>query len=135
MSQGTGGHRGAGLTGGKARHQGPWVALVAACAVALASCEDDGPAMPSAAGVGSTSSAKPAITVELAEPIYESGLKSPWEDAGWSPREVKGPGPAKLMMAELGGWAIKHKEPLNASYGALALRYQAPAGYGEFLEA
>jgi hypothetical protein len=101
----------------------------------LASCEDDeGAQAPASSGAARTSSAKPTIAVELAEPVYESGLKNGWEDAGWSQREVKGPGPAKVMMAELGGWGLKHKEPVRASFGALAVRYQAPAGYGEFLE-
>ncbi len=134
MSQGTGRHRMAGLTGGKARQQGPWVALVAACAVLLGACQDPAPSAPAPSGPGSTSGTRPRVTVELAEVAYESGLKPGWEDAGWSPREVKGTGPAKVMMSALGGWGLKHKEPLNASFGGLALRYQAPEDFGEFME-
>jgi hypothetical protein len=133
MSHETGGHRSAGPTGGNARHQGPWAALLLACAVLLA-CQDDPPRASGPSGAGSTTSSKPRLTVELAEVVYEGGLKPAWEDAGWSEREVKGPGPAKVMMAQLGGWAIKHKEPLRAAYGGLALRYQAPGDYDEFLE-
>jgi hypothetical protein len=78
---------------------------------------------------GSTS--RPVIEpVELA---YDNGLQPGWEDHGWSERELKGPTPAKLRMANLGGWVL-HKKGLQAEYGGLTLRYHAPSSFGDFLE-
>ncbi|WP_407737835.1 glycoside hydrolase family 44 protein [Hyalangium sp.] len=74
------------------------------------------------------------MSVELAEPIYQGGVKPGWQDAGWSEREVQGPGPAKVMMADRGGWMLKHSSPVHGTFGGLALRYKAPSGFGEFLE-
>jgi len=71
--------------------------------------------------------------VEPVELAYDNGLKPGWEDRGWSERELKGPTPAKLRMAHLGGW-ILYKKGLGAEYGGVALRYKAPAGFGDFLE-
>jgi hypothetical protein len=110
--------------------------LLAACAVLLAACEG-GEARAASPGSSKSSGAmasKPSISVELAEPIYQGGVKPGWEDTGWSEREVQGPGPAKVMMAELGGWMLKHTSTLHGSFGGLALRYKAPASFGEFLE-
>ncbi|WP_375773934.1 glycoside hydrolase family 44 protein [Archangium gephyra] len=71
--------------------------------------------------------------VEPVELAYDNGLQPGWEDRGWSERELKGPTPAKLRMAHLGGW-ILYKKGLGAEYGGVALRYKAPAGFGDFLE-
>ncbi len=129
MRHRAGGRRTPGLTESRRRYPGPWVALLVTCAALLAACESGG-----ARGASSSrSSPKASITVELAEAIYEGGLKPGWEDLGWSEREVKGPGPAKLMMADLGGWTLKSAQPLRGSFGALAFRYKAP-DYGDFLE-
>uniref|UniRef100_UPI00214A4691 glycoside hydrolase family 44 protein n=1 Tax=Archangium lipolyticum TaxID=2970465 RepID=UPI00214A4691 len=77
------------------------------------------------------SAARPVIEpVELA---YDNGLQPGWEDHGWSERELKGATPAKLRMANLGGWVL-HKKGLQTEYGGLTLRYQAPSGFGDFLE-
>ena len=79
--------------------------------------------------------AKTGLSVGLAEVAYQGGFKPGWEDAGWGEREVKGPGPAKVMMAELGGWALRRSNPRAARLrragvpvqGALRLR-RLPGG-------
>lgn len=71
--------------------------------------------------------------VEPVELAYDNGLQAGWEDHGWSVRELKGPTPAKLHLANLGGW-ILHKKGLQGDYGGLTLRYRAPSGFGDFLE-
>jgi hypothetical protein len=133
MRHGAGGHRAPGLTGSRARRRGPWVALLVTCAALLAACRDDGQRASASPG-SSASKPKARITVELAEVAYEGGLKPGWEDAGWSEREVKGPGPAKVKMAERGGWALKHAGSMRSAFSGLALRYKAPSDFGEFLE-
>ncbi len=75
----------------------------------------------------------PRALVEPVELAYDNGLQPGWADHGWSERELKGPTPAKLRLANLGGW-ILHKKGLEAEYGGLALRYKAPPGFGDFLE-
>jgi hypothetical protein len=138
MRHGSGGHRVRELTGSRAGRRGPRaparaLALVVTCAALLAACKDEGPRGSSSSG-SSESKRKANVTVELTEPIYEGGLKPGWEDAGWSEREVKGPGPAKVVMAGLGGWSLKHASSLRSAFSGLALRYKAPEGFDEFLE-
>ncbi|WP_233262229.1 glycoside hydrolase family 44 protein [Vitiosangium sp. GDMCC 1.1324] len=75
----------------------------------------------------------PKAIVEPVDLAYDNGLQAGWEDHGWSERELKGATPAKLRMANLGGW-ILHKKGLQGEFGGLTLRYRAPAGFGDFLE-
>ncbi len=133
MRHETGRHRAAGLTGRRARRQGPWVALLTTCAALLVACKEHKQSAPMPAA--SARAPRTSITVDLAEVIYEGGLRAGWEDAGWATeREVQGPGPARLRLAELGGWTLKHAGSLRGAFGGLALRYHAPADFGEFLE-
>ncbi|WNG32372.1 glycosyl hydrolase [Archangium violaceum] len=73
------------------------------------------------------------VIIEPVELAYDNGLQAGWEDHGWSERELKGPTPAKLRMANMGGW-ILHKKDLQGEYGGLTLRYRAPSDFGDFLE-
>ncbi|MDY7226002.1 glycoside hydrolase family 44 protein [Hyalangium rubrum] len=134
MRHEAGGHRTPGLTGSWAGRQGLYTALLATCAALLVACQDSPRSSAPSSGSGSTSAPKPSLTVELEEAAYDGGFQGSWEDAGWSEREVKGPGPARVMMADLGGWMLKHKESVHGSFGALAMRFKAPSGFGEFLE-
>ncbi|HYH95276.1 glycoside hydrolase family 44 protein, partial [Hyalangium sp.] len=109
------------------------------CALLLVACEDDDEraAMPAGSGAESgagASTSMSGLTVVLAEVVYQGGLKTGWVDAGWGEREVKGPGPAKVMMADLGGWALRRAAPVRGSFGGLAFRYKAPGDFGDFLE-
>jgi hypothetical protein len=100
-----------------------------ACVPVLSSCKrasgEAAAAQPSPTGVYSI----PA----LAEMAYAGGLQPGWKDEGWAEREVKGPGPARLRMGNLGGWMLS-KSDIQGELGGLALRYAAPASYGNFLE-
>lgn len=130
MRHETGGHRPPGRTGSRKASRGPWVAWLTACALVGAACQDG------AKGRAATPSAapKPSLAVELAEPAYDGGFKPGWKDVGFSEREVKGPGPARVVMADLGSWVMEHEGPLRGTYGGLSLRYLAPGDFGEFLE-
>ncbi len=134
MRYGTGGRRARGLTGSSRVGPGPWVALLATCAVLLAACESGGARAAAPASSKKSSTTRPNMSVELAEALYQDGVKPGWQDAGWSEREVKGPGSAKVMMADMGGWMLKHSSPVHGTFGGLALRYKAPSSFGEFLE-
>ncbi|ADO75632.1 glycoside hydrolase family 44 protein [Stigmatella aurantiaca] len=131
MSHGTGGHR---PTGSRGVSAGRWVALGLTCVMALAACQEGARANPSPSPAARPASAPPSLSVNLVQTIYDGGFKSGWKDVGWAEREVKGPGPARVMMAELGSWAMERPEGVKGTFGGLALRYRAPAGYGEFLE-
>jgi hypothetical protein len=133
MRHGTGGRRIQALTGSREEYRGPWVALLAACVLLLAACEDESARaeMPASA---SASESKPALAVELAEVAYQGGVKPDWVEMGWTERQVQGPGPAKVVMANQGGWSLRRKSPLDGNFGGLAFRYKAPASFGEFLE-
>src|SRR5689334_11349079 len=111
MRHGTGGRRIQALTGSREEYRGPWGALLAACVLLLAACEDGSARaeMPASAG---PSASKPALTVELAEVAYQGGVKPDWVEMGWTERQVLGPGPAKVVMANQGGWSLRRKSPL-----------------------
>ncbi len=72
-------------------------------------------------------------TIELAEVIYDRGLKNGWADWGWASREVTGTGAAKVKFNNFGGWIIA-KPGLTGDFGAVVLRVKAPEGEAEFLE-
>jgi hypothetical protein len=69
----------------------------------------------------------------LTEGIWTQGLQPGWIDEGWSERELKAPGPARLRMGKMGGWMLR-KKGLQGEFGGLALRLRAPSGFGDFLE-
>ncbi|WP_224247555.1 glycoside hydrolase family 44 protein [Hyalangium gracile] len=110
------------------------MALLATCAMLVACESQNGGARAAPPGPSKPSTPRASLTVDLSQVVYDDGLKPGWEDAGWSEREVKGTGPAKVVMAELGGWMLKHTTPVRGTFGGLALRYKAPSGFGEFLE-
>lgn len=67
----------------------------------------------------------------VAETVYDGKLGAGWEDWGWGPHTL-GNGPAKIQFASYGG-IVLHHQALDTHYGALVLRYKAPAEWGDFL--
>ncbi len=133
MRHGTGGRRTHALTGSRGESLRPWTALLAACAVLLTACED-GDARAELPASEESSAPKPGLSVELAEVAYQGGVKPGWVEMGWTERSVQGPGPAKVVMANQGGWSLRYSKPLGINFGGLAFRYKAPDSFGEFLE-
>ncbi len=76
----------------------------------------------------------PVESRAVAEPIFEGGLKGGWQDWGWAPREVNGPGPAKVRFDNWGGWILAKPDGLAGSFGGVLFRAKEPAGQGEFIE-
>ncbi len=76
---------------------------------------------------------RPQQKVELAETIFDGGIKTGWSDMGWSQREITGPKEARVNFANYGGWILGHPG-LKGKFGALVFRYKAPREYGDFLE-
>jgi len=105
---------------------------VYACAPLVASCKRATAEATTAKGTAASGDAVYDIPA-LAETAFANTLQPGWKDEGWAERELKNPGPAKLRMINLGGWML-HKADLQGDYGGLALRYRAPASFGEFLE-
>src|SRR5580700_6894464 len=70
----------------------------------------------------------------IAEAIFDGGLKPGWQDWGWAPREVNGPGPAKVRFDNWGGWILAKPEGLPGAFGGVLFRAKQPAGEGEFIE-
>jgi hypothetical protein len=67
--------------------------------------------------------------------VFSGGLKSEWVDYGWTDREVKGPGPARLKFGDFGGWILYHPPPaVPGTFGAVVFKMKAPKEHGEFLE-
>jgi hypothetical protein len=103
--------------------------LIAALALDFAACSH-----PSRVGQTLGSPAGSAAThPEVAELLYDGGLKNQWLDWGWSAREVAGGGPAKVRFNDYGGWILA-KPGLSGTYGGVLFRVKEPAGEGEFLE-
>ena len=114
------------------KRRAAWALLAGVCLTAAGcpSCrKGDVPAAPAAA---------PSTTVydipALADTAYDGGLQPGWRDMGWSERELKPGVPAKLRLANLGGWSLSKDGGLKGEFGGLALRYRAPEGFGDFLE-
>jgi hypothetical protein len=78
-----------------------------------------------------TPAARPA-QIEIAETLYDGGLKSGWQDYGWGAHELSS-GPARINLSNYGGF-ILHHEPLQGRYGGLSFRMLAPATFGNFLK-
>jgi Glycoside hydrolase family 44 len=76
---------------------------------------------------------KRPATIEIAQVIFDGGLKNGWGDWGWAPREVSGPGPAKVKFNNYGGWIVG-KTGLSGEFGGVVLRVKPPVGEAEFLE-
>lgn len=78
--------------------------------------------------------AKPAprpATFEVAETLYDGGLKGAWQDWGWGRHDLS-QGPARIDLSQYGGWIVHH-EPVATRYGAFVFRMLAPATFGKFL--
>ncbi|HYQ15610.1 MAG TPA: hypothetical protein VEQ58_07630, partial [Polyangiaceae bacterium] len=73
-----------------------------------------------------------AVPLEVAETIYDGKLSAGWDDWGWGPHRLGG-GPAKLMLADYGGWLLHHAD-LSWRYGGVAFRFRAPTAWGNFLQ-
>ncbi len=69
---------------------------------------------------------------EIAEIVYDSGLKNAWQDWGWAPRTAAG-GPARLKMGKYAGWILA-KRGLMGNFGAVGFDLKAPNAFGDFLE-
>jgi Glycoside hydrolase family 44 len=68
---------------------------------------------------------------EIAESVYDAGLKGAWQDWGWGTHDLS-KGSARIDMSQYGGWIIHH-DPLSTHYGALVFRMLAPNSFGRFL--
>jgi hypothetical protein len=79
-------------------------------------------------------SLQPPEKLDIAETIYDNGLKSGWEDGGWAPRELTaGKGPAKVRFSDDAAWIVS-KRGLTGDFGGVAFVVKEPPGEGEFLE-
>jgi hypothetical protein len=81
---------------------------------------------------GTATTAQAPRMPPVVEPVYQGGLKSGWEDSGWSERELTSAG-AQVRMSSYGGWALT-KPGQEGAIGGLTLRMKAPAGFEDFLE-
>jgi len=112
-------------------------ALLAAAALSsLTACPK---AISSSNGYGAGASAAPsasAAPVTIAETIYDDKLANGWQDYGWTKREVKGTGPARVDFSKYGGWIIAKPglSDKGATFGGVTLRVKMPPGEAEFLE-
>jgi hypothetical protein len=88
---------------------------------------------PSKAPDASVAVAKRPATIDVAEVIYDGGLKNGWADWGWAAREVTGTGAAKVKFNNYSGWIIG-KTGLTGEFGGVVLRVKSPVGEAEFLE-
>ena len=71
---------------------------------------------------------------EIAEPIFQAGLKEGWQDLGWCPRATPSGGPAQLHFANWGGWILAKPGLEWQTLGSLQFRVKPPVGEGDFLE-
>jgi Glycoside hydrolase family 44 len=69
---------------------------------------------------------------QLAEMIYDGGLRPGWQDWGWGAHEISA-GPARINFSNYGGW-ILHHDSQEKNYDGLAFRMFAQASYGQFLQ-
>jgi hypothetical protein len=70
----------------------------------------------------------------IVEPIFDGGLKTGWQDWGWTPRELATGGAARLNFSSWGGWQIYKQNIATGPFGALVLKYKAPKSFSDFLE-
>lgn len=72
-----------------------------------------------------------ARALDVAETAYEGKLGEGWSDWGWGPHRL-GAGPAHVVFAGFGGILLHHNE-MPSQYGGVSFRYQAPAGWDDFM--
>ena len=63
--------------------------------------------------------------------MFDGGFVNGWQDWGWSPREVKGGGPARVRFDNWGGWMLA-KPGLTGYYGGVVFHVKIPPGEAEF---
>jgi Glycoside hydrolase family 44 len=73
-----------------------------------------------------------ATPLDIAQSIYDGKLSPGWDDWGWGQHEFPPQGPVKISFGDYGG-IILHHAPLEAHFGGVALRYQVPSDWPEFL--
>jgi len=103
---------------------------IAAILLSVSACPRSGPPMPDSA---STVTAPRATRADVAEILFEGGLKNGWQDWGWSNKEMVPNGPAMVHFDNYGGWMLA-KTGLQGDFGGVLFRVKEPPGEGEFLE-
>jgi len=68
----------------------------------------------------------------VAEAIYDGGLKPGWQDWGWGPHDLSA-GPARLNLANYGGWILRH-DPFSTNFGGVSFRMRGAGKQTNFLE-
>ena len=92
-------------------------------------------APPQSAPVTSSPAVRP-LDPAVVELVFDAadGLFGGWLDYGWAPRELTPGKPARLDLANRGGWMLV-KPGFAGAGGALRVRYKAPPALAEVLEA
>jgi Glycoside hydrolase family 44 len=104
---------------------------VAALVLDCSACPRSPPGAGDATPVGALQAPE---KLDIAESIYDNGLKNGWEDGGWAPRDVgAGKGPAKVRFSDDGAWILS-KRGLSGDFGGVVFFVKEPPGEGEFLE-
>jgi hypothetical protein len=84
-------------------------------------------------GNASPNSTRDAQRYDVAQAIFESGLKNQWQETGTATREIAEGKPARIKFGSGGTWTLSHPAD-GRQYGALVFRLKMPAGEAEFLE-
>ncbi len=103
-------------------------AWLASLTLACAACPGSATRVPDA-----TPQARTPDPSDVAESIYEGGLKGAWQASGSAPREFEAGGSAKLQFGKSNEWILT-RPGLDGHYGGILFRVKEPAGEGEFLE-
>ncbi len=74
-----------------------------------------------------------ALDTEVAEPIYDGGLRNGWQESGSALRELRAGAPASARFNDSGEWVLS-RPGLVGPYGGVLFRMKEPPGEGEFLE-
>jgi hypothetical protein len=71
--------------------------------------------------------------LDIAESVYDGGLKNGWQDMGWTPHDLTIGAPAKVRFSNNGAWMIG-KPGLSGDFGGVVFIVKTPPGEAEFLE-
>jgi|HubBroStandDraft_1064217.scaffolds.fasta_scaffold03890_2 hypothetical protein len=74
-----------------------------------------------------------APAVDIAESIYEGGLKGSWQSLGTAPKEMVAGSPAKIRLDEGTEWILA-RPGLAGDFGGVTFRMRVAPGDGEFIE-
>jgi hypothetical protein len=113
--------------------------FAAACAVVLLgnTCTRDARGPTSAETARPDAAPSVATEIDLSDDdlsdVYRAGLSAEWRDWGWAPRSLDAGKPARINIANYGGWIVKHKKEAPPSVAVL-LHVRAPEGKSEVLE-